>query len=257
MRIARVSFRAFACEDRRRRYGGCGRMDAEGVVQRVISFYVLVGLVATVLLGCRGASQASAKAPIQITKEPVNFATRTFDPSAPPAEMPPLKPGEVAVCDSDFTSNAALSGENHRTDGTHATLTVTGAKITLQANVTIWIPVGASEAVIQHEQGHRQISEYYYRTADKVAEQIAETYVGRQVPITGADLDSEATVALRELAKEFTNEYGDQLNPDPAQELFDTMTDHSRNETPVSDAVTAAIKDAEITAPHPVADARN
>lgn len=62
---------------------------------------------------------------------------------------------------------------------------------------------------------------------------------------------------LRELAKKFTDEYGNQLNQDPAQQLFDTMTDHSRNETPVSDAITAAIKDAEITAPHPVADAQN
>ncbi|HKV47101.1 MAG TPA: hypothetical protein VJN69_03335 [Candidatus Acidoferrales bacterium] len=226
-------------------------------MRRLISLYVLIGCVAIVFPGCQSAPQASPKAPIQITKERVNFAMRTFNPSAPPTEMPPLKPGEVAVCDSNFISNAALRGENHRSDGTHATLTITGAKITLQANITIWTPIGASERVIEHEQGHRQISEYYYRTADKVAEQIAETYVGRQVPITGADLDSEATVALRELAKEFTNEYSDQLNSDPAQELFDTMTDHSRNETPVSDAITAAIKDAEITAPHPVADAGN
>ena len=182
---------------------------------------------------------------------------RTFDPSAPPPEMPPMSPGELAVCDSNFTSSAALSGENHRTDGTHAILTITGAKVTLQANITIWTPIGASEHVIEHEQGHRQISEYYYKTAEKVAEQIAETYVGRQVSITGADLDSQATTVLRDLAKEFTNEYGNQLSPDPAQEIYDTMTDHSRNETPVSDAIAAAIKDAEITAPHPVADAQN
>lgn len=99
---------------------------------------------------------------------------RTFNPSAPPPEMPPLKPEEVAVCDSNFTSRAALRGENHRADSTHAILTITGATVTLQADVTIWIPIGASEHVIEHEQGHRQISEYYYRTADKVAEQIAD-----------------------------------------------------------------------------------
>lgn len=182
---------------------------------------------------------------------------RTFDPAAPPPEMPPLSEGEVAVCDSNFTSSASLSGENHRTDSTHATLTIMGAKVTLQANITIWTPVGASAHVIEHEQGHRQISEYYYRTADKVAEQIAETYVGRQVPIASQDLNSQANAALNELAKEFTDEYGKQLNPDPAQELYDTITDHSRNETPVSDAVANALKDAEIAAPHPVADAVN
>ncbi|MGH9575507.1 MAG: hypothetical protein ACRD40_18510 [Candidatus Acidiferrales bacterium] len=226
-------------------------------MRRSIPSYMLLGWTAVVFMGCQSGSQASAKAPIQVIKEPVNFTMRTFDPSTPPPEMPPLSAGELAVCDSNFTSSAALSGEDHRIDSTHSILTITGAKVTLQANITIWTPIGATEHVIEHEQGHRQISEYYYRTADKVAEQIAETYIGRQVPITGADLDSQATATLRELAKEFTDEYGNQLNTDPAQELFDTMTDHSRNETPVSDAITAAIKDAEITAPHPVADAGN
>jgi hypothetical protein len=208
-------------------------------------------------MGCRSGAQVSPQAPIQVTKEPVNFAMRTFDPAAPPSEMPPLSEGELAVCDSNFTSSAALRGDNHRIDSTHAMLTITGAKVTLEASITIWTPVGASANVIEHEQGHRQISEYYYRTADKLAEQIAETYIGRQVPIAGTDLDGEATAALRELAREFTDEYGKQLDPDSAQELYDTITDHSRNQTPVSDAVANAIKDAEIAAPHPVADAQN
>ncbi|MGH9571910.1 MAG: hypothetical protein ACRD40_00050, partial [Candidatus Acidiferrales bacterium] len=124
-------------------------------MRRSTSLYVLIGCVVIVFLGCKSAPQAAAKTPIRVTKEPVNFAMRTFDPSAPPPEMPPLKPGEVAVCDSNFTSSAALSGENHRTDSTHAILTITGAKIRLQANITIWTPVGASEHVIEHEQGHR------------------------------------------------------------------------------------------------------
>ena len=231
---------------------------------RLIPVYLLLGWTVVVCFGCRSGTQSPSQSqtlatqtPIQVTKEPVNFVMRTFDPSAPPPDMPPLSEGEVAVCDSNFTSNAALSGKNHRIDSTHATLTITGAKVTLQANITIWTPVGASEHVVEHEQGHRQISEYYYRTADKVAEQVAETYIGRQIPVAGTDLNGQASAALSELAHEFTDEYGKQLNPDPAQELYDTITDHSRNETPVSDAVANALKDAEITAPHPVADAGN
>ena len=182
---------------------------------------------------------------------------RTFDPAAPPPEMPPLSPGELAVCDSNFTSSASLRGESHPVDGSHATLTITGINVTLQAKITIWTPPGASAHVIEHEQGHRQISEYYYKTADKLAEQIAETYVGRQVPIEGADLNDAANAALRQLASEFTAEYGKQLNPDPAQQIYDNITDHSRNDTPVSDAIATALKDAEIAAPHPVANATN
>lgn len=236
------------------------KTEANVSVRRSISIYLLLGWTAVVFVGCGGGSQVSRpspQTPIQVIKDPVNFAMRTFDPAAPPPEMPPLSEGEVAVCDSNFTSSAALSGQNHRIDSTHATLTITGVKVTLQANITIWTPNGADPHVVEHEQGHRQISEYYYRTADKVAKQIAETYIGRQVPIAGTDLNGEANAALNELAKEFTDEYGKQLNPDPAQQLYDTITDHSRNETAVSDAVANAIKDAEIAAPHPVADAGN
>jgi len=187
----------------------------------------------------------------------VNFATRTFDPAAPPQEMPPLGAGEIAVCDSNFAASASLSGKSHRIDGTHGVLTITSVNVTLQANITIWIPVGASDHVIEHEQGHRQISEYYYKTADKVARRIAETYAGREVPITGNDLDSEASSTLGRLAKEFTAEYDTQMSPDSAQQLYDTLTDHSRNQTPVSDAIALAIKDAEVAAPRPMVDAAN
>ncbi len=227
--------------------------------RRPILFCTLLATAAVVCAGCRsGSQQGPSQAPeIQINKEPVNFAMRTFDPSAPPAEMPPLTPGELAVCDSNFMSSALLSGSSRAIDSTHATLTITGVNVTLKANITIWTPVGASQHVIEHEQGHRQISEYYYKTADQLARQIAETYVGRQVPIAGANLDAAATTALQQLASEFTDQYGKQLNPDPAQQLYDRITDHSQNETPASDAVAAALKDAEITAPHPVADTGN
>jgi hypothetical protein len=192
-----------------------------------------------------------------VTKEPVNFAMRTFDPAAPPPEMPPLSPEELAVCDSKFTSSASLRGESHAVDGTHAMLSITGVTVTLQATITIWTPAGVSAHAIEHEQGHRQISEYYYKTADKLAREIAETYVGRQVPVSGGDLNGEAGATLRRLAGEFNAEYGKRLNPDTAQQLYDTITDHSRNQTPTGDAVAVALKDAEVTAPHPVADATN
>lgn len=232
-------------------------MDGKLPARLSLRLCLLLGWTVAVLLGCGDASHSSPQAPIEVIKQPVNFAMRTFDPTAPPPEMPPLNPGDLAVCDSNFTSSAVLSAKRRETDSTHAMLTITHATVTLQLDVTIWTPIGASAHVVEHEQGHRQISEYYYRTADKLAEQIAETYVGREVPITGTDLNEEANAALRQLASDFTDEYGKQLNPAPAQDLYDSITDHSRNETPVTDAVSAAIKDVEITAPHPVADAQN
>jgi hypothetical protein len=183
-----------------------------------------------------------------VNKLPVHFANRTFDPARPPTEMPPMTPGEAAVCDSNFVASANVSGETHPTDATHANVTVAQVKVTLQLNITIWTPADVNPHVMEHENGHRQISEHYYETADEVAEQIAATYLGRQTEITGTDLDAESGKLLQQMAAEITAEYGKQLNPEPAQLLYDSITDHSRNEVSVQDAVTHSINNAAVEA---------
>jgi hypothetical protein len=156
--------------------------------------------------------------------------------------MPPLAPGEIAVCDSNFVANASVRGVPHPTDATHATVTITDVKVILQLNITIWTPVGAPPYLIEHEQGHRQISEYYYQTADKLAAQVAARYLGQRVEIAGADLNAESTRMLHQMAADITAEYDKELNPGPTQLLYDNITDHARNDTAVQDAVAHAIK---------------
>jgi hypothetical protein len=192
-----------------------------------------------------------------INKQPIAFAQRTFDPAAPPADMPPLSPGENAECDSDFVSNASVRGETRRTDGTHATVSVTQIKVTLGLHINIWVPTGVSQQVIEHEEGHRQISEYYYQTAEKLAERIAAKYMGRRMEISGMDLGSESNKVLQQVAADITGEYNKELNPGPTQLLFDTITDHGRNEVAVKDAVDHAIKNVAIESPQPTANPGN
>jgi hypothetical protein len=186
---------------------------------------------------------------VTINKQGVNFASRTFDPAHPPSDMPPLTEGEYAACVSDFLSNATVAGQSRQSDATHATIAVTHIKMDLQLNLTIWEPNGASDRVTEHEEGHRQIAEYYYQTADKLAERIATTYVGRQVEIAGTDLQSESNKFLQQTAAAITADYSRELNPAPAQLLYDSITDHSRNEVVVKNAVEHAIKNAAIESP--------
>ena len=192
-----------------------------------------------------------------ITKQPVAFASRTFDPAAPPADMPPLSTGESAECESNFVSNASVRGETRQTDATHATVTITQVKVTLQLNINIWVPSGASQAVIEHEEGHRQISEYYYQTADKLAERIAASYMGRQIDVSGADLGAESSKMLQQKAADIAGEYNRELNPGPTQVLYDSITDHGRNEVVVKDAVAHAIKNVAIEATQPATNPGN
>jgi hypothetical protein len=230
---------------------GKWKAEANLLSRRSASYCVLLGI--AIVAGCKMPGQSSfgqkegAAKPI-IVKQPVNYSSRTFDPANPPPDMPPLPPGETAQCDTDYQSNASVSGKSFQTDATHATLTITQVKVTLGLIVTVWVPAEASQHVIEHEQGHRQISEYYYQSADKAAERIAAAYIGRQVPIAGADLHDESTKALHQMGADITGEYNTALNTEPTQLLYDSITDHSRNEVDARDAVEHAIKNAAVEA---------
>jgi hypothetical protein len=179
---------------------------------------------------------------VAIDKQPVTFANRMFDPARPPADMPPLPAGEVAQCDSNFLSGAVVGGQSRQTDATHATVTITQVKVTLQLHITIWLPVSTTQHVIDHEQGHRQISEHYYQSADKVAERIAARYLGKQTVITSADLHAESSKLLEQMGGEITEAYNRELNPGPAQLRYDAITDHSRNSMPAKEAVAQVLQ---------------
>jgi hypothetical protein len=213
---------------------------------------LLCGLLGVLIfVGFRWREQSSLPQPKEsprptIIKQPVTFASRTFDPASPPADMPPLPPGENAECDSNFLSNASVGGQSRQTDVTHATVTITQIKVTLELIINIWVPTNVTQHVIEHEEGHRQISEYYYQTADKVAERIAAAYLGKQIVITGTDLNAEFSKLLQQMGAEITNEYNKELNPESTQLLYDSITDHSRNEVVAGDAVGHALKNVTI-----------
>ncbi len=201
-------------------------------------------LLAGLSLRHQSASPAAKQAPsLTIDKLPVAFFMHTFDPSAPPADMPPLAAWEEAECDSNFVSNANVKGRTEMVDGTHGVITVTDVKVTLQLAINIWVAEGAPKRVIEHEQGHRQISEHYYETGEKVAEEIAATYLGKQVAATGADPNAEVNKLLQQMGAEITAEYSRRLNPNLAQNRYDDMTDHGRNDVSAAEAVAEALKE--------------
>ena len=216
-------------------------------LRRPIVLCMLLG--ALILLGWAGwrisssLRQPGEKPLLLIDKQPAAFKNRMFDPARPPADMPPLAFGEEAECDSNFLSSASVGGQVRQTDATHATVTITQIKMGLQLNITIWLPVSVTQHVIEHEEGHRQISEHYYETADKLAERIAGKYLGQQAEITGPDLSAESDKLLQQMSAEITAAYNQKLNPQPAQLRYDAITDHSRNAITAKDAVAQALRE--------------
>ena len=124
--------------------------------------------------------------------------------------------------------------------------------MTLQLHVNVWLPTEASQVVADHEEGHRQIAEYYYETADKLAERIAATYIGKRIDVTGADLDTESSKMILQVATEITHEYTKRIDSNAAQLLYDDITDHSRNGVVAKDAVDHAIKNAAVEVIQPI-----
>ena len=190
------------------------------------------------------APSASAQTPgVTIDKQPETYSTRSFDPAKPPADMPPPTPGEDAECDSNFLSDAAVGGQAKQTDATHAIVTVTQVKVTLNLEIIVWLPNKVTQHVVDHEQGHRQISEYFYQDADKVANKIAASYMGKQMTITGTDLRAQMSKLLEQMSTDITDEYNKEITPEPTQLRFDALTDHSRNEVVAATAIAQALKD--------------
>ena len=147
---------------------------------------LLCGAAYVCLCGCHSApdSSAPAKLPsdaVQITKLPAQYMPHTFDPAAPPPNMPPLHSGEAAVCDSDFIARSSVRGQPRRSDSTHAMLTITNVMMTLQLQTNVWVPLQAPQTITDHEEGHREIAEYTYQTADQLAQRIAASYIGKRL----------------------------------------------------------------------------
>lgn len=206
-----------------------------------ITFYIL--LVTIVLVGFAARSTRAQTPGLMIDKQPETFTSRSFDPAKPPSDMPPPSPGEDAECDSNFLSDAAVGGQARQTDATHATVTISEIKVTLQLEIIIWEPIKVSQHVVEHENGHRQISEYYYQTADKLANRIASAYMGKQVVITGTDLRGQLSKLLEQMGTDITDQYNKGLNVEATQLRFDAITDHSRNNVSATDAVAQALKE--------------
>jgi hypothetical protein len=232
---------------------GSGR-EAAAPLRTILVSCLLLGLL---ILGWLNWREVSTRPQVRelpaptVLKQPANIVSRTFDPASPPSDMPPLSAGENAECVSDFSANANVGGQTRRTDATHGTLTITQINVTLQLNITIWVPTEVTQRVTDHEGGHRQISEYYYQNADKLAARIASSYMGRQVQVTGADLNAASMDALKQFGAEITEEYDRELNPEPTQLLYDSITDHSRNDVAVQDAVEHALKNVSLESPQP------
>lgn len=206
---------------------------------RGFGIMVLAGVLAI------ASSATPAAADVRVTKRPAEVERRTFDPFSPPDDLPPLKPGEAAVTtyrfDCDTSLSAAASKYPLAGGGCRTTLSVQGVRLVLRLRVTVWLPEGASDKLWAHEDGHREIAERMYLSAEAAAHRAADRADGRRVVGEGDDCEKAANERLNELAKQIGEQYRELVIAPTkrVQDVYDELTAHGANADP---AEKAAIK---------------
>jgi hypothetical protein len=188
-----------------------------------------------------------AAAEVTINRTDAVIERRMFDPSNPPPDMPKLESTEAAVTESYFSVNTNIGGQvidQQKTDnGCRTSIKVDTVQVTLRLRVTVWLPNGAVPKIVNHEEGHRAIAEYYYRDAESVARHFAEEFIGQTISGSGKDCDSAGEIATKQAAQLLGAKYLGQVDVPcaKAQEIYDQITEHGTNAVKEEKAIKQAI----------------
>jgi hypothetical protein len=187
---------------------------------------------------------------VKVEKAAPKIEYKEFDPAKPPATMPKLHSGEDAVCLYGFEiatdTRCTYSPPKERTDPVSVTIHVTAVDVSLGLKVIVWLPKGVDQRLKDHEDGHRAIAERFYAGAEKVARSVAAKWVGQNVPGKGKDAKAATKAALDVVNNKTCDEILRRLNEPcrTAQDAFDRITDHGRNERPeVKEAIDKAVEE--------------
>lgn len=189
-------------------------------------------------------------APLSVEVKAPTVKTREFDPSNPPADLPKMDAGETARAECYFgiefyVKVTGVRGAAPAKDVHEFRITSISATTTLET--TVWIPEGANEWLKEHEDGHRQLGEHYYKDAEQVARKVSGPWMGRQISGRGGDREKACKSAIDAAIQQMTDEYlGAMRGPSQrAHEAFDRITDHGRNRrVTAAEGVKRAIKEA-------------
>jgi hypothetical protein len=173
-----------------------------------------------------------------------HIVRRTFDRAHPPPEMPPLTPPEIGLCVYEFACEMETRVVQPAGFRPVRTARVTATAFTTRLKVTLWTPTDDPAGVLEHEEGHRVIAEFYYRRAREIA-----TRLGREVLATPLAVSGRGRPAIEAALKEVQHRVIQSYLAETldrctvAQQRFDEITQHSRARVAVDAAIAQAIAD--------------
>jgi hypothetical protein len=193
------------------------------------------------ILVCVLLAATQLRAEVTIDRKPAVIERKTFDPAHHPSDMPALAGNESAVTQSQFECNVTLNYEllsrKQQGNSCKTESKVREVGVTLQLRIVIWLPAGATPKLTAHEEGHRQITERVYGSAEKIAGQIAQALDGQTISGEAPDCQGAELRATQTAAGQFCRSYLEQTARPSGHlsEVYDELTAHGTRAEPVED----------------------
>ena len=136
-------------------------------------------------------------------------------------------------CQTHMFSNATLSCNRSRLGLDGLSTAIDRVSVSARLLVTIWTEEGSRPDVMEHEEAHRAIAQYYYGLSQEVAARLATPLLGRRFPLSMTTNNDAVTDTLDRLQDELLaaiqRETADRC--EVAQEKFD---DYTRDQPPAA-----------------------
>jgi len=186
---------------------------------------------------------AAEEHPVTIRKNAPRITRRSFDPARPPATMPKLTPPESGVCHFEFTSDAGLGVFVDETGPNTVEVEIDSVDFVLDLTIDVWAKNGAPAKLRQHEEGHRQICEHYYKDAEAIARRLGQAMIGRKATGTGKTKAEATSNAQQKLLGELNLAYMNEtrVRCSACQVRYDAITNHGLKPIGEAEAIAQAL----------------
>jgi hypothetical protein len=179
---------------------------------------------------------------VTVHKAPPTVAQRAFDPRHPPRDIPVMAPGEAGITHYEYTTDIAVAGDIDTLGPGSVNLIVDTADVNLSLPITVWLENNAPKNMVDHENGHVAISEYYYANIDVYVRRAAQAVMGKTFSGTGKDKQSAEDNATHNAIQAIEKDILDhtRVRAVACNDRYDQITNHGRNPGSQADAATQA-----------------
>jgi hypothetical protein len=186
--------------------------------------------------------------PITVERVPPTVQRITFDRAHPPPSMRTMHADESAFTQYDFNCAVHVKYDivrQTRRDGqVEVVARIHAVQVKLTLEDRIYVPDNANVPLRAHEEGHREINEHVFDTAEPIARELATKIMQKDWSASGADADQAGKHATDAAVKELCDEYLEQIAGRATRvgQFYDEITAHGTRPIAITKAIQQAFE---------------